>query len=72
VTVTGAHDSLLEASEFVRTHEKRTGQKIGCVEEVAFRQGFIDTDGLRRLAALHDRSDYGTYLARLAEEGPLS
>ncbi len=69
---TGTHDSLHDASEFVRTLEKRTGQKIGCVEEVAFRQGFIDADGLRRLAALHDRSDYGTYLARLAEEGPLS
>jgi len=69
---TGTHESLLEASEFVRTLEKRTGQKIGCLEEVAFRQGFIGTDALLRLAELHDKSDYGAYLARLAEEGPLS
>jgi glucose-1-phosphate thymidylyltransferase len=67
---TGTHDSLLEASEFVRTLEKRTGQKIGCVEEVAFRQGFIDAEALLRLAALCSKSDYGTYLQRLAEEGP--
>ncbi|HUB96967.1 MAG TPA: glucose-1-phosphate thymidylyltransferase RfbA [Stellaceae bacterium] len=67
---TGTHDSLLEASEFVRTLEKRTGQKIGCVEEVAFRQGFIDADALMRLAVLYRKSDYGAYLQRLAEEGP--
>jgi glucose-1-phosphate thymidylyltransferase len=67
---TGTHDSLLEASEFVRTLEKRTGQKIGCVEEVAFRQGFIDANALIRLAALYSKSDYGAYLQRLAEEGP--
>jgi len=66
---TGTHESLLEASEFVRTLEKRTGQKIGCVEEVAFRQGFIDEAQLLRLATLYDKSDYGAYLRRLAEEG---
>jgi glucose-1-phosphate thymidylyltransferase len=65
---TGTHDSLLEASEFVRTLEKRTGQKIGCVEEVAFRQGFIDTAQLLRLALLYAKSGYGKYLERLAEE----
>ncbi len=67
---TGTHDSLLEASEFVRTLEKRTGQKIGCVEEVAFRQSFIDQAHLLMLAAAHRRSDYGAYLERLAREGP--
>ena len=65
---TGTHDSLLEASEFVRMLEKRTGQKIGCVEEVAFRQGFIDTPQLLRLARLYAKSGYGKYLERLAEE----
>ncbi len=66
---TGTHESLLEASEFVHTLEKRTGQKIGCLEEIAFHQGFIDEAQLLRLAALYDKSDYGTYLRRLAEEG---
>ena len=65
---TGTHDSLIEASDFVRTIEKRTGQKIGCLEEVAFRQRFIDEEQLLRLAALYSKSDYGTYLGRLAEE----
>jgi glucose-1-phosphate thymidylyltransferase len=66
---TGTHDSLIEASDFVRTLEKRTAQKIGCLEEVAFRQRFIDGEQLLRLAALYSKSDYGTYLERLAEEG---
>jgi glucose-1-phosphate thymidylyltransferase len=65
---TGTHESLLEASEFVRTLEKRTGQKIGCVEEVAFRQGFIDARQLKRLAKLYSKSDYGTYLEQLLDE----
>jgi glucose-1-phosphate thymidylyltransferase len=65
---TGTHESLLEASEFVRTLEKRTGQKIGCVEEVAFRQGFIDARQLKRLAKLYSKSDYGAYLEQLVEE----
>jgi len=65
---TGTHESLLEASEFVRTLEKRTGQKIGCVEEVAFRQGFIDARQLKRLAKLYSKSDYGAYLEQLLEE----
>jgi glucose-1-phosphate thymidylyltransferase len=66
---TGTHESLIEASEFVRTLEKRTGQKIGCVEEVAFRMGFIDAEQLMRLATLYGKSDYGKYLERLREEG---
>jgi len=67
---TGTHDSLIEASEFVRTLEKRTGQKIGCVEEVAFRQGFIDAKQLTGLANDYRKSEYGAYLERLAREGP--
>jgi glucose-1-phosphate thymidylyltransferase len=65
---TGTHESLLEASEFVRTLEKRTGQKIGCLEEVAFRMGFIDRAQLRGLAQLYAKSDYGRYLEGLLEE----
>ncbi|HXZ01484.1 MAG TPA: glucose-1-phosphate thymidylyltransferase RfbA [Stellaceae bacterium] len=65
---TGTHESLLEASEFVRTLEKRTGQKIGCVEEVAWRQGYIDAAQLKRLARQNAASDYGRYLERLIEE----
>ncbi len=66
---TGTHDSLIEASEFVRTLEKRTGQKIGCIEEIAFRQGFIDTKQLLDLAQqLYSKSDYGKYLERIAAE----
>jgi glucose-1-phosphate thymidylyltransferase len=62
------HPSLLEASEFVRTLEKRTGQKIGCVEEVAFRQGVIDARQLKRLAMLYSKSDDGAYLEQLLDE----
>jgi glucose-1-phosphate thymidylyltransferase len=66
---TGTHDSLIEASEFVRTLEKRTGQKIGCIEEIAFRQGFIDTAQLLKLAQqLYSKSDYGKYLEELISD----
>ena len=63
---TGTHDSLIEAGEFVRTVEKRQGLKIGCPEEIAFRQGFIDRDHLLRLAAPMMKTGYGRYLARIA------
>jgi glucose-1-phosphate thymidylyltransferase len=65
---TGTHDSLLEASDFVRMLEKRTGQKIGCLEEIAFRQGFIDTEQLLLLTRDLEKSDYGKYLVRIAVE----
>jgi len=63
---TGTHDSLLQASEFVRTVEDRQGVKIGCVEEVAFNMGFIDADHLRTLGEGLAKSGYGDYLIRIA------
>jgi glucose-1-phosphate thymidylyltransferase len=65
---TGTPEALIEGSEFVRTLEKRTGQKIGCVEEVAFRQGFIDKAQLLTLAKQNEKSNYGRYLLRIADE----
>ena len=62
---TGTHDSLLEAGEFVRAIEKRTGQKIAAPEEIAWRKGFIGAPELRRLAAELRSSGYGAYLEGL-------
>ncbi|MCW3796682.1 glucose-1-phosphate thymidylyltransferase RfbA [Sphingomonas sp. BN140010] len=64
---TGTPDSLMEASEFVSTLERRQGMKIACPEEIAWRQGFIDDAGLQRAAERLGKSDYGTYLRRLPE-----
>lgn len=63
---TGTHDSLIEAGEFVRTIEKRQGQKIGCPEEVAYHMGWVDADLLRELAGPFLKTAYGQYLLRLA------
>jgi glucose-1-phosphate thymidylyltransferase len=57
---------LLEAADFVRTIQKRTGQMIGSPEEVAFRQGFIDAEQLLCLAHREGKSSYGEYLASVA------
>ena len=61
---TGTHDSLLEASAFVQTIEKRQGLKVACPEEIAFRAGFIDAGQLEALAA-GMRNDYGEYLREI-------
>jgi glucose-1-phosphate thymidylyltransferase len=66
---TGTHDSLLQASEFVRTIEERQGLKIACVEEIAFRKGLITAADLERLAKPLSKNQYGEYLLRLAREG---
>jgi len=62
---TGTFDSLMDAGEFVRTVEHRQGLKIGCPEEVAWRAGFLDDEGLRSRAATLVKSGYGTYLLSL-------
>ena len=61
----GTHESLMEAAEFVRTVEKRQGLQIGCLEEIAFDNGFIGLEQLQRQAWLQRSSDYGTYLSSL-------
>ena len=65
---TGTHDSLVEAIEFVRTIQHRQGVGIACVEEVAFRMGFIDRKQLLSLAEPLDKSGYGEHLRRVAGE----
>ena len=65
---TGTHDSLSEASTFVEVIEKRQGLKIGCLEDVAFRQGWIDADKLRELAQPMIKNQYGQYLMQIADE----
>lgn len=62
---TGTFDSLSDASEFVRVIEKRQGQKIGCIEEVAWRMGYIDQKQLLELAEKYAKSGYGHYLTSL-------
>ena len=61
---TGTHDSLLEASSFVQTLEKRQGLKIGCPEEIAFEKGWVSADELRALAGPYLKTEYGQYLVR--------
>lgn len=62
---TGTFDSLSDASEFVRVIEKRQSQKIGCIEEVAYRMGFIDQKQLMALAEKYEKSGYGQYLKNI-------
>lgn len=65
---TGTHDSLLEASLFIQTIEKRQGLKIACPEEIAFRLGYIGVDELRTLASRTNSNGYGEYLEQLILE----
>jgi glucose-1-phosphate thymidylyltransferase len=65
---TGTHNSLLDAGVFVRIIEERQGLKVACVEEIAWRSGFIDTDHLVKLAQPLAKSGYGDYLLRLVKD----
>jgi glucose-1-phosphate thymidylyltransferase len=65
---TGTHETLLEAAQFIETIERRQGLKIACPEEIAFRQGFIDSAQIERLAAPLAKNGYGQYLLALLKE----
>ena len=62
---TGTHESLLEASQFVRTIEHHQGFKVACLEEIAFRRGWITTDDLQRIICLMGKTQYANYLLSL-------
>jgi glucose-1-phosphate thymidylyltransferase len=66
---TGTHESLLEAAEFIRTIEERQNLKVGCPEEIAFLNGWIDAGALMALAKPYLKTQYGRYLQRVAEDG---
>ncbi len=64
---TGTHDSLLQASNFIATIEQRQGLKVSCIEEIAFKKGFINKEQLLELALPLSKNQYGQYLIRLTE-----
>ncbi len=64
---TGTHDSLLQASNYIATIEQRQGLKVSCIEEIAFKKGFISREQLIELAKPLSKNQYGEYLLRLAE-----
>lgn len=64
---TGTHDSMMEAANFIATVQKRQNLKVACLEEIAYRMGYIDRAQLVELAQPLKKNDYGQYLLRLAE-----
>jgi len=64
---TGTHEALLQASTFIQTIEERQGLMVACVEEIAYKMGYISADDVRRIAAPMQRNLYGQYLLRLVE-----
>ncbi len=69
---TGTHESLLQASNFIATIEQRQGLKVSCIEEIAFKMGFIDKEQLLNLAEPLRKNQYGQYLIKLAENQIIS
>ena len=67
--VAGTHDSLIQAGELIRTYEQRQGLRIGCLEEIAFENGWIDAEELAAQAKTQGKSGYGQYLMELAKRG---
>ncbi|PLR29145.1 glucose-1-phosphate thymidylyltransferase RfbA [Chimaeribacter arupi] len=65
---TGTHDSLIEASQFIHTIEKRQGFKVACLEEIAYRQGWLTSEEVARQASMMSKTAYGQYLAHLLKE----
>lgn len=66
---TGTHDSLSEASTFIEVIEKRQGLKVACLEEIAYKKGWINAQRLKEVAEPMSKNEYGKYLLRLADEG---
>jgi glucose-1-phosphate thymidylyltransferase len=66
---TGTHESMLEASMFIQTVEKRQGLKVACIEEIAHEMGYITAQELIKLAQPLKKNGYGQYLIRRAKEG---
>jgi glucose-1-phosphate thymidylyltransferase len=64
---TGTHESMLEAGQFIATIERRQGLKVACPEEIAWRHGWIDDEGLERCARALGKSSYGEYLHGILE-----
>ena len=62
---TGTHESLMQASSFIETIQKRQGMKIACIEEIAYQKGYIDAEQVKKLAAPMMHSDYGRYLIEM-------
>ena len=65
----GTHDSLIQAGELIRTFEQRQGLRIGCLEEIAYENGWIDREALLKQAEIQAKSEYGKYLRELADRG---
>jgi glucose-1-phosphate thymidylyltransferase len=67
---TGTHEALLQASNFIQAIEERQGLKVACVEEIAYRMGYITADDVRHIARVMEKSGYGQYLLSMLEQPP--